>query len=59
MAKMVKEEHKYHPGMGLKVLGMVLFITGFLRYFGLDWSIVLMVLGVFLLIKACLLKYKK
>ena len=60
MAKMVKEEeHRYYPGKGLMVLGMILFVTGVLRYFGIEWNVVLMVLGLLLMIKACLFKYKK
>ena len=59
MARMVKEEvYKHYPGKGLKTLGLLLFATGLLRYFGFDWSVVLMVVGLLLMLKACLLKRK-
>jgi hypothetical protein len=59
MAKAVKEEYGHYPEKGLKVLGMMLFVTGLLRYFGFGWDVVLMVVGLLLMLKACLLKYKK
>jgi uncharacterized membrane protein len=58
MAKAVKELEHYR-GEGLKVLGMILFVVGVLRYLGIEWSVVLMILGALLMLKALLLKYKK
>ena len=47
-----------HTGR-MKVLGLVLFLAGLLRYFNVSWEFVLMILGAFLLLKSLLIKYMK
>jgi hypothetical protein len=62
MPRATKEEeykYQYHPVMRMKALGVALFVAGLLRYIGLDWSVVLMVLGVLVLLKALILQQKK
>jgi len=43
----------------MKVLGLVLFLAGLLRYFNISWDFVLMVLGVILVLKGLLISRMK
>lgn len=44
-------------GKRLIVLGIALFLTGILRFYNFDWPAVLMVVGVFLVLKGFIIKY--
>jgi len=39
-------------------LGLMLFLIGIIRYYGYDWNIVLMVVGIVLFLKGVILKFK-
>lgn len=54
-----KEETCCCHGGKMKVLGLVLFLAGLLRYFNISWEFVLMILGVFLLLKSLLISRMK
>lgn len=40
-------------------LGILIFLIGILRYYGYDWNIVLMAVGVLLFLKGIILKLKR
>ncbi|MFH0711441.1 MAG: hypothetical protein V1944_02585 [Candidatus Aenigmatarchaeota archaeon] len=59
-----KEETCCHGGCcchagKMKVLGLGLFLAGLMRYFNISWEFVLMVLGIFLLLKSLLISRMK
>jgi uncharacterized membrane protein len=54
-----KEETCCCHGGKLKILGLVLFLAGLMRYFNISWEFVLMVLGAFLLLKSLLISRMK
>lgn len=56
--KSKKEETCCCHGGKMKVMGLILFLAGLLRYFEVSWEFVLMILGAFLLLKSLLIKYK-
>lgn len=54
-----KDETCCCHGGKMKVLGLVLFLAGLLRYFNISWDFVLMVLGVILVLKGLLISRMK
>ena len=51
----------WHKMMSRKImwLGIILFLIGLIRYFGYDWNIVLIVVGIVLFLKGIISKFKK
>lgn len=59
MAKGNVNEFYYHKGKALIIAGLVTLVAGVLRFYKIDWSIVLMVIGAILLIKGMIIKSAK
>jgi hypothetical protein len=51
----------WHKMMSRKImwLGIILFLIGLIRYYGYDWNVVLMSVGIVLFLKGVILKCKK
>jgi hypothetical protein len=55
----VKEECCMHKGRLVVSLGGLVFLIGVMRYYQFDWSVVLMVAGILILLKGIYIKMKK
>lgn len=55
MAKRLDDVHPHH-GKPLIIAGAALFLAGLLRFYNIDWSVVLMIVGVLLLAKGLVIK---
>ena len=50
-------EWKSLMGKRLIVLGIVLLLIGILRFYNFDWPSILMIVGIFLIVKGIIIKY--
>lgn len=48
-----------HKGKPLMIVGIVLFLIGVLRFYNIDWPVVLMVVGAVLFVKGMIIKSMK
>ena len=55
---MAKKSADYPPYMDkrLMIIGLVLLLVGILRFYNMDWPIVLIVIGVVLLVKGFIIR---
>ena len=57
--KEIGMEWHAHKGKPLMIAGIVLLLIGALRFYNVDWPVVLMAIGAFLLAKGLVVKYKQ